>query len=133
METNPTIKKISYEKIPVEFDPKIEATREDFFKHVLDAQREAFKRGIVANSIVINENMCEVKPAWFAGYRGAYQLPPMICGMNLYFTKNELPDNYSFAVFEGPPNRLAEFESIGIEPSELRKAAELYRKLKELI
>lgn len=133
METNPTIKKTSYEKIPVEFDPTIENIRDNFYKHVMDAQREAFKRGIVANSIVINENMCEVKPEWYYDRYGSRQLPSMICGMNLYFTKNELPDNYSFAVFEGPPNRLAEFESIGMEPSELRKAAEIYRKLKELI
>jgi hypothetical protein len=106
---------------------------EDFYQHVVDAKREALKRGIAANSIVINENMCEVKPEWYYDRYGSRQLPSMICGMNLYFTKNELPDNYTFAVFEGPPNRLAEFESIGMEPSELRKAAEIYRKLKELI
>ena len=117
----------------METDLTLEKMEKDFFKHVLDAQREALKRGIVANTVVINENMCEVKPEWFVGYRSAYQLPSMICGMNLYFTKNELPDNYSFAIFEGSPNRLEAFESIGMEPSELRKAAEIYRKLKELM
>ena len=119
METNPTIKKISYEKIPASIDPAVGNIRENFYKLICDAEREALKRAIVANTIVINENMCEVKPEWFRGQVGARQLPHMICGMNVYLTKNELPDNYSFAMFEGPPNRLAEFESIGMEPDEL--------------
>ena len=51
----------------------------------------------------------------------------------MYFTKDELPENYSFAVLEGPDTRLAQFESIGMEPEELRKAAELYRRIKEVI
>jgi hypothetical protein len=125
METNPKIDKTSYEGI--------EKISENFYKLVIEAEQEALRHAIVANTIVINENMCEVKPAWFRGQYNARQLPPMICGMNVYFTKNELPDNYSFAVFEGPPNRLAEFESIGMEPDELRKAAELYRKVKEIL
>ena len=113
---------------------KIENIHKDFYERIIDAQREAFKRGIVANSIIINENMCEVKPEWFrTDYGPAYQLPPMICGMNVYFTKHDLPENYSFAVLDSRPNRLAEFESIGMEPSELRKAAELYRKVKEIL
>ena len=39
-----------------------------------------------------------------------------------------------FALVRGPSenSRLAEFESIGMEPEELRKAAEIYRKIKEV-
>lgn len=109
----------------------IERSREQYFDLLIKAEKEAFRRGIKANSIVINENMCEVKPEWFYTGNRALELPPMICGMNVYFTRDELPENYSFAIFEGPPNRLAEFESIGMEPSELRKAAEIYKTIKE--
>ena len=63
-------------------------------------------------------------------------IPPMICGMNAYFTKNDLPEGYSFAMFEGrnvTNDRLAQFESIGMEPDELRKAAEMYKRIKEIM
>lgn len=88
---------------------------------------------IKANSIVINENMVRVPETWIRTPFGASMLPRMICGMNVYLTTNELPDNYSFAVLEGPVNRLAQFESIGMEPDELRKAAEVYRRIMEVM
>lgn len=67
--------------------------------------------------------------------RGYACLPTMFCGLNVYLTDDELPDGYSFAVFEGPDrsDRLEQFESIGMEPDELRKAAEIYRAIKEVI
>lgn len=46
--------------------------------------------------------------------------------------RTKLPEGYSFAVLEGPKDRLAQFEAIGMEPEELRKAAEIYRKIKEV-
>ena len=100
---------------------------------IRDAQVEAFKHGIKANTIMINDNLCAVKPHIFETFGGVSQVPPMICGMNVYWTKSELPDDYAFAIFESSRDRLAEFESIGMEPEELRKAAELYRKVKEMV
>lgn len=126
-------KQIEYVKVPLTDADLIEPPIKTITELILEAQQEALREGITANTVMINENMARVDAFDFQAFNGVYSIPPMICGMNLYFTKNELPDNYSFAVFEGPPNRLAEFESIGMEPSELRKAAELYRKLKELI
>lgn len=127
------IKQIEYVKVPLTDADLIEPPIKTITELILEAQQEALREGITANTVMINENMARVGAFDFQVFDGVYSIPTMICGMNLYFTKNELPDNYSFAVFEGPPNRLAEFESIGMEPSELRKAAELYRKLKELI
>ena len=112
-------------------DP-IKNQREQFFEAVQRATAYAMQEGIEANSIVINENMVRVPDAWIKTPLGARQLPRMICGLNVYLTTRELPDGYSFAVLEGPPNRLAQFESIGMEPDELRKAAEIYRKIKEV-
>ncbi len=114
-------------------DNRIEAEREKFFELIKKATAEAMNEGIKANSIVINENMVRVDETWIKTPLGARMLPRMICGLNVYLTTNELPENYSFAVLEGPENRLAQFESIGMEPDELRKAAELYRRVKEVM
>ena len=111
----------------------IEAQRKSFIEFVKKATAQAMNEGIKANSIVINENMVRVPDAWIRTPLGARCLPKMICGLNVYLTTNELPENYSFAVLEGPDDRLAQFESIGMEPDELRKAAELYRRVKEVM
>lgn len=107
---------------------------ESFVDRVREAYNYAIREGIKANTIIINENIVKVPETWIRmPSGGARMLPPMICGLNAYWTKNELPENYSFALLEGPNNRLAQFESIGMEPDELRKAAELYRKIKEVM
>lgn len=105
------------------------------FDLILESQEEALKEGIKANSVLINTNMVKVSSHAIRTVHGHAILPDMICGLNVYLTDNELPDGYSFAVFEGPDKRerLAEFEDIGMEPDELRKAAEIYRAIKEVI
>jgi hypothetical protein len=65
----------------------------EFYGKIAKARNEAVKRGIKANSIVINKNMVFVP--------GDYELyPTMVCGLDVYVTKDELPDGYSFAVVE---------------------------------
>lgn len=108
--------------------------KDTFLEFVQKVTAQAMSEGIKANSIVINANMVRVPEFTFCDCTGGVcTVPKMICGLNVYFTKDELPEGYSFAVLEGPPNRLAQFESIGMEPDELRKAAELYRRIKEVI
>ena len=107
---------------------------ESFYSLVKKAYAEAIQNGIKANSIIINKNMVKVPEFGMRLPTGdGIIIPAMFCGLNVYFTKDELPENYSFAVLEGPDTRLAQFESIGMEPEELRKAAELYRRIKEVI
>lgn len=106
--------------------------RDAIYDAIIRARTCAFKEGIRANSIVINENMVKVQPFPMDVFKGYVMTSPMICGLNVYWTKDELPDGYSFALFEDQrPNRLAEFESIGMEPHEVRKAAEIYRAIKD--
>lgn len=107
--------------------------RDTFLEFVKKTTAQAIAEGIKANSIVINENMVRVNDMWIPTPLGARCLPRMICGLNVYLTTTELPEGYSFAVMEGPSSRLEQFESIGMEPDELRKAAELYRKIKEVM
>lgn len=71
---------------------------------VHEAMAEATRENIKVNSIVINENMVKVKQ--FLIPHGMYApaskvMGPMICGLNVYFTADELPDGYSFALVEG--------------------------------
>ena len=129
------IKKITYHEVPFPADAKLEDARDTFIELVRKAQIAAFQEGVEANTIVINENMVKVESFPFSGVGGyGFRIAPtMFCGMNVYLTKDELPDGYSFAVFEGPETRLSQFESIGMEPDELRKAAELYRTIKEVM
>jgi hypothetical protein len=129
------VKKIEYVKVSFPADAKLEDGRDKFIEMVRKAQIVAFKEGIKANTIAINENMVKVEAFPFSGIggHGLRFAPTMFCGMNVFLTKDELPDGYSFAIFEGPENRLAQFESIGMEPDELRKAADLYRMVKEAV
>jgi hypothetical protein len=124
------VRNIDIPDMVVDFRPR---TFDDFVELIHKANTEAFRNGIKANSIIINENMVRVPEMWIPMPSGTSKLPAMICGLNVYWTMNELPENYSFAVYEKPDGRLAEFESIGMEPEELRKAAELYRKVKEVL
>jgi hypothetical protein len=114
-----------------EFESSLTKEPNTFYNAVKAAYAEAMREGIKANTIVINDTMVRVRDEWIPTPGGARCLPKMICGLNVYLTKDELPENYSFAVLEGPSDRLAQFESIGMEPAELRKAAELYRRIKE--
>ena len=115
-------------------DDKVEFVQESFFDMVREAYNYAMREGIKVNSIVINKNFVKVPSTWIRnGCGGAIMLPPMICGLNAYLTEDELPEGYSFALLNGPENRLAKFESIGMEPEELRKAAERYRRIKEVM
>jgi hypothetical protein len=130
------VKSIKYVKVPLNKDDIIEPSPKTFTEMIIDAQAVAFKEGIRANTIVINENMVKVDAFTFQMLHGVSSIPPMICGMNVYFTKNDLPDEYSFAMFDGrnaTNDRLAQFESIGMEPDELRKAAEMYKRVKEIM
>lgn len=110
-------------------DDIITNEQERLINLIRETYTQALHEGIIANTIFINANMVKVNP--FGWYN--YMLPTMFCGMDVYVTKTDLPDGYSFAIFENEhrSDRLAEFESIGMEPSELKKAAELYRTVKE--
>lgn len=69
-------------------------------KMITEAYAEAIKRNIKANTIVINENLVEVKPFVIKYSNGFNELPPMICGLEAHFTDKELPDGYAFSILE---------------------------------
>ena len=124
--------KITYEKGSMflcDDDNPVREAQKSLEKMILDARREAFKKHIEVNSVIINTNMVEVPGDLISDGSSIWGVPPMICGLYAYFTKDELPEGYSFAILKGPKHRtrLEQFESIGMEPDELKKAAKLYR------
>lgn len=108
-------------------------SNESFISLLRKTYIEAMREGIEANSIVINQNMVKVEEFGTVIDGHGIIVPTMFCGLNVYLTKDELPEMYSFALVNGPESRLAQFESIGMEPDELKKAAELYRRVKEVM
>lgn len=116
-------------------DDVLKEPRETFYESLRKAIKASVKEGIKANTIVIDEGM--VKANEHFNYDVRRLFPPMICGLNVYWSKDELPDGYSFAIFDSPfqtsrSDRLDEFEAIGMEPAELKKAAEMYRYFKKV-
>jgi hypothetical protein len=80
----------------------LEQSKSDIWDMIREAQELALKEGIKANSIVINKKFVKVPSVWVNICGSPRELPPMICGLECYFTDNELPDNYSFAILEKP-------------------------------
>ena len=69
----------------------------ELYKAAMEAQKEALKNKIRANTILINKSLGIVK-----GFPIDYALfPPMICGLEIKIT-DELPEEYSFAIVKSP-------------------------------
>ena len=68
----------------------------ELINRINEAQALAYQQHIQANAIIINENFIRV-PEKLMGNK---EYPPMICGLEMHYTKAELPDNTMFAVCE---------------------------------
>lgn len=113
----------------------VSESQETIYDLLRKAVKASVKEGIEANSILIDKNIVKVNEHFNRDVRRLF--PPMICGLNVCWSEDELPDGYSFAIFESPfqtsrSDRLDEFEAIGMEPAELKKAAEMYRYFKKV-
>lgn len=82
-------------------------TFDDIVAEIIKAQEIAIRQKISANTILINENVCKIPSIPVAidqggGQLAAYNLPSMICGLEIHPTKYVLPDNIPFAIFKAP-------------------------------
>lgn len=82
-------------------------TFDDFVKKIIKAKDVALREKVFANTIMINENVCEVPSAPVSldqggGEMAQYALPLMICGLEILPTKYFLPDKIPFAIFKSP-------------------------------
>lgn len=64
------------------------------------AEREAFKRHIRANSVMINKKLLLIDEGRISTNQYYSHIPPMICGLWAFVT-DELPEEIAFCVFEG--------------------------------
>lgn len=71
-------------------------TINELINRINEAQALAYQQHIQANAIIINENFVRVPEQMI----GNAVYPPMICGLEMHYTKAELPDNAMFAVCE---------------------------------
>ena len=103
MDENKRIKYIDTSKaVEITDIESLEQSKNDVWDMIREAQALALKEGIKANSIVINKKFVKVPSVWVNICGSPRQLPLMICGLECYFTDNEFPENYSFAVLEKP-------------------------------
>ena len=82
-------------------------TLEDLIGKIIKAQDVALREKVFANTIMINENVCEVPSVPVSldqggGQMAQYALPSMICGLEILPTKYFLPDKIPFAIFKSP-------------------------------
>ena len=82
-------------------------TLEDLIGKIIKAQDVALREKVFANTIIINENVCEVPSVPVSldqggGEMAQYDLPSMICGLEFHPTKYFLPDKIPFAIFKSP-------------------------------
>lgn len=79
----------------ITIDDVLESNKKSIYDLIMEARHEATKRGIKANSIVINRGLVFVPgdPAFY---------PDMVCGLKSYVTAKELPEEYAFAVLHDP-------------------------------
>lgn len=82
-------------------------TLEDLIGKIIKVQDVALREKVFANTIIINENVCEVPSAPVSldqggGQMAQYALPSMICGLEILPTKYFLPDKIPFAIFKSP-------------------------------
>lgn len=82
-------------------------TLEDLIGKIIKVQEIAIRQKISANTIMINENVCEVPSVPVSldqggGQMAQYALPSMICGLEIIPTKYFLPDKIPFAIFKSP-------------------------------
>lgn len=71
-------------------------TINELIDRIYEAKELAHQQHIRANAIIINENFVRVPEKMI----GNAVYPPMICGLEMHYTKAELPDNTMFAVCE---------------------------------
>lgn len=82
-------------------------TLEDLIGKIRKAQDVALREKVFANTIIINENVCKTLSIPIpidqgGGQMAQYDLPSMMCGLEILPTKYFLPDKIPFAILKSP-------------------------------
>lgn len=90
-----------YKRVELNADDIIGEATKSLADYVAEARKVALQEQIKANTILIDEKFAKVNNLHFCWGRTIMDLPPMICGLEIYLT-DELPDGYNFALIEAP-------------------------------
>jgi len=109
--------KIKFEEFAIgkptpEDDKKIQDTTIWWARELIKAQEIAIREKIFANTVIINENYIKTASIPFSY---GYEIPPMICGLEIHPTKTFLPDNVAFALVKAPTTEFERKLEEGIE------------------
>lgn len=83
----------------------------NLINYIQEAEQEALRQHIRANSVMLNRKIALVRQSYAAMNGGVTEYPPMVCGLSAFLT-DELPDDIAFVVFESPNPPLTREERI---------------------
>ena len=109
--------KIKFEEFGIgkptpEDDKKIQDATIWWAEELIKAQEIAIREKIFANIVIINENYSKTASIPLSY---GYEIPPMICGLEIHPTKTLLPDNVAFALVKAPTTEFEHKLEEGIE------------------
>lgn len=78
---------------------------DNIVSHIEKAREEAIRKLIIANTIIIDEEIAMVNGIYFpyeiGGVKGYSQIKPMICGLNVIYKRNMAKEfGFNFAIFK---------------------------------
>ena len=79
--------------------------------YIQQAEQEALKQNIRANSVMLNRTIKLVHKGYTAMNGSVTEYPRMICGLSAFLT-DELPDDIAFVIFQSPNPPLTREERI---------------------
>lgn len=94
---------------------------------ITEAYFKAIHEGIKANTVMISEHFAKVNEFPLTFGLSTALLPPMICGLQVYVSK-DLPEGYDFGLVEAP---MTEREAIANE-AERKVAREIFEEIEKL-
>ena len=106
----------------------VEETAKSLEELIGEAYITAMHEGIEANTVLLNEHFVKVNEFPFTFGMNTGLLPPMICGLQVYVSK-ELPDGYDFGVLKAP---MTEREAIAWE-AKRKVAREIFEDIDRMI
>ena len=72
---------------------------------IIEAEKLAIIEGIKANTVVLNEKYAKTNGFSFKDGFGVFDIPPMIIGLELKISDDELPEDVAFALLQLPSER----------------------------
>lgn len=98
---------------------------DNIYEHILEARKEAQKRYIEANTILINQGIAYTNNLFIQDNDIITEYPPMIFGMKVFYDNN-LPNNANFILTKTPKNKMEQInaleQELGIDLITLFKA-----------